>query len=69
MGDDLVTVVGAMLQYGNRWLAVPGAPVSRMIEAKTGQNVAPVCVRNQDGRPLRRTEVGLVTDAGQPDSD
>lgn len=67
MGDDLVPVVGAMLNYGNQWLAVPGAPVARMVEAKTGQNVAPVCVRSLDGRKLHRTEIALVMDPGQPD--
>lgn len=60
MGDDLITVVVAMLQWGDRWLVLPERPLSRMVEAATGHEVETLRVRSGDGRPLSRAEVGFA---------
>lgn len=60
MGDDLITVVVAMLQWGDRWLVLPGKPLSCMVEAATGREVETLRVRSGDGRPLSRAEVGFA---------
>ena len=67
MGDDLITVVGAMLQWGDRWLILPGQPLSRMVEVANGCEVETLRVRSGDGRPLSRAEVGLATAPGHAD--
>ena len=67
MGDDLITVVLAMLQWGDRWLVLPGKPLSRMVEAATGREVATLGVMSGDGRPLSRAEVGFVAAPGHAD--
>ncbi len=64
MGDDLITVVVAMLQWGDRWLTLPGKPLSRMVEAATGCEVETLRVRSGDGRPLSRAEVGFAAAPG-----
>ncbi len=60
MGDDLVTVVVAMLQWGDRWLIMPGEPLSRMVETATGHPVATLAVTSSDGRRLARADLGLA---------
>ena len=60
MGDDLITVVVAMLQWGDRWLILPGKPLSRMVETATGRDVATLAVLSDEGRPLSRAEVGFA---------
>ncbi len=67
MGSDLITVVVAMLQWGDRWLILPGAPLSRMIEAATGQPIAKLEVTSSDGRPLSPAELVLATDPSRAD--
>ncbi len=67
MGDDLMTVVLAMLQWGDRWLVLPGKPLSRMVETATGRKVATLQVLSCDGRPLSRAEVGVVAAPGDAD--
>ncbi len=68
MGDDLVTVVVAMLQWGDRWLILPGEPLSRMVETATGHAVATLEVTSNDGRPLGRAELGLAGASGHAGS-
>lgn len=60
MGDDLATVVVAMLWRCDRWLALPGAPLSRMVEAATGHPVATLGAMSGGGRRLGRTGIGLA---------
>ncbi len=67
MGDDLMTVVLAMLQWGDRWLVLPGKPLSRMVETATGCEVATLQVMSCDGRPLSRAEIGVVAAPGHGD--
>ncbi len=64
-GAGLVTVLVAMSQWGNRWLSEPGAPQTHVVEAGTGQHVAPLRITAADGRPLALTEIALVTDPGR----
>ena len=59
MGDDLVTVVVAMMQWGERWLFPVGA-ATHCLEAATSRGLATLRVTSIDGRPLSRAEVGLA---------
>ncbi len=67
MGEDLMTVVLAMLQWGDRWLVLPGKPLSRMVETATGRAVATLQVMSCDGRPLSRADVGVIAAPGHAD--
>jgi DNA-binding HxlR family transcriptional regulator len=67
MGGDLVTVVVAMLQWGDRWLILPGAPLSRMVETATGHPVARLEVTSGDGRRLSPAELGLASNLSRAD--
>ena len=68
MGSDLITVVVAMLQGGDRWLILPGAPPSRMIETAAGQSVVKLKVTSGDGRPLGAAELVLATGPSHADN-
>ncbi len=61
MGDDLITVVVAMRQWGDRWLRQPGDRLAHVVETATGHPVAKLEVTSDDGRRLSRAELGLVT--------
>ncbi len=60
MGGDLVTVLVAMRQWGDRWLSQPDAPLLRMVETATGRPVAKLEVMSDDGRRLSRAELRLA---------
>ena len=67
MGDDLITVLVAMRQWGERWLNPPDAPLLCLIEAATGRPVAQLGVMSDDGRRLRRTALGLAAALSRAD--
>lgn len=60
MGGDLITVLVAMRQWGERWLNPPDAPLLRLTETATGRPVAQLGVMSDDGRRLSRAELGLA---------
>jgi DNA-binding HxlR family transcriptional regulator len=67
-GRDLVTVVIALVQWGDRWVMGPeNAPV-RMVDRATGEDIDTVQVRAKNGRPLGLHDIGLEPGPGADDA-
>ncbi len=52
MGEDLLPVLMALMQWGDRWLQTPDTVPVRVVERATGKALPPVSVRNAAGKLL-----------------
>lgn len=59
-GRDLLPVVVALRQWGEKHLFAPNEPHSRLVDNGSGQNIAKLEVRAQDGRVLSADDVVLI---------
>jgi len=59
-GRDLLPVVVALRQWGETHLFAPEEPHSRLVDNVSGQNIAKLDVRAQDGRVLSVDDVVLI---------
>lgn len=59
-GRDLLPVVVALRQWGEKHLFAPNEPHSRLVDNVSGQNIAKLAVRAQDGRVLSADDVVLI---------
>jgi len=59
-GRDLLPVVVALRQWGETHLFAPEEPHSRLVDTMSGQNIAKLEVRAQDGRVLSANDVVLI---------
>ncbi|MBA8840156.1 helix-turn-helix domain-containing protein [Ochrobactrum sp. RH2CCR150] len=59
-GRDLLPVVVALRQWGETHLFAPEEPHSRLVDSVSGQNIAKLDVRAQDGRILSVDDVVLI---------
>ncbi|MBJ6135553.1 helix-turn-helix transcriptional regulator [Ochrobactrum sp. Q0168] len=59
-GRDLLPVVVALRQWGEKHLFAPEEPHSRLVDNVSGQNIAKLDVRAQDGRVLSVDDVVLI---------
>lgn len=67
MGRDLLTIVIALTQWGDRWLGQEqGAPVT-FVERGSGEEIPEVCVRSKDGRKLKTRDLAMVPGPGATD--
>lgn len=67
MGRDLLTVIIALTQWGDRWLGKEqGAPV-KFIERSSGEVIPEVCVRSKDGRQLKTRDLAMIPGPGASD--
>jgi DNA-binding HxlR family transcriptional regulator len=62
-GRDLLPVVVALTQWGDRWVNGGKAPV-RLLERKTGKEIAPMCVTNSEGARLGALDLVIVPGPG-----
>ncbi|TNE84675.1 MAG: transcriptional regulator [Deltaproteobacteria bacterium] len=62
-GRDLVVVITALRQWGDRWLH-PGAEPLRVVDGRTGEDIAPLRLCDADGEPVPGREVRLVPGPG-----
>src|SRR5271154_1376437 len=74
MGEDLLTTIIALRQWGDRWLYRPSPPPICMQDASDGRELEQLTVRSSPGRKRRRTEIGPRRRASnqadiQPDRD
>ena len=60
-GRDLFTVVEALRQWGDKWNPAPGGPLHKVRYRHSGRPLAPLQVRDAEGRPLTVRDV-LITD-------
>jgi DNA-binding HxlR family transcriptional regulator len=67
-GRDLITVVIALFQWGDRWvMGLDNAPI-RMVDRASGEDIEAVQVRAKDGRALGLHDIGLEPGPGANDA-
>lgn len=59
MGEDLLTTIIALRQWGDRWLFRPSPPPIEMFDAVDGSELKELRVHSSRGREVLRTEVRL----------
>jgi DNA-binding HxlR family transcriptional regulator len=64
MGEGLLPVLVALLQWGDRWLQNPETVPLIVTERKTGMALAPIRLRAEDGRELTRRELDWAPGPG-----
>lgn len=52
-GKDLITVITALRQWGDRWIYGDGAEPIRVVDRRTGRPIPQLRLVGEDGRPLR----------------
>lgn len=57
MGEDLLPVLMALMQWGDRWLQTPDTVPVRVVERSTGKALPPLAVRNAAGKQLRLADL------------
>lgn len=66
MGRDFFGVIGALLRWGDDWLAEPGGPAMVLVDRETGQPVRPMVIDENTGRPLDARSVLPIPGPGLP---
>lgn len=64
MGKGLVTVVTALREWGDRWLFGKGKEPLLVIDRRTGRPIPRLCLRGEDGEPVRGRDLELVPGPG-----
>lgn len=63
-GEDLYPVVVALLQWGDRWLAVDGKPPMMLTEDETGDPIETITVHGKSGKPLSYRDIRFAPGPG-----
>lgn len=63
-GKDLLTVLTALRQWGDRWVFGPGHEPVLALDARTGQPLPPVRVVDEQGEVVRGRDIVLVPGPG-----
>ncbi len=58
-GKDLVTVITALRQWGDRWIFGEGREPLQVIDRRTGKPIEPLRVRRADGSPVPARDLEL----------
>jgi len=64
MGKDLVTVVTALRQWGDRWVFGEGKEPLVVNDRRTGRPIPALRLRGEDGEPLRARDLELCAGPG-----
>ncbi|MBX3156481.1 MAG: helix-turn-helix transcriptional regulator [Deltaproteobacteria bacterium] len=64
-GKDLVTLVTALRQWGDRWIFGPGREPLLVLDRRTRRPIPPVRILGEDGRPLRAADMQLLVRASR----
>jgi DNA-binding HxlR family transcriptional regulator len=59
MGKDLITVITALRQWGDRWLLGYGKEALLVLDRRTGRPIPRVRLLGEDGAPLRAQDIEL----------
>jgi DNA-binding HxlR family transcriptional regulator len=59
MGKDLVMVMTALRQWGDRWIFGEGAEPLEVIDRRTGRPLPRQVIRGEDGAPVRGRDLEL----------
>ena len=65
-GKDLITVITALRQWGDRWLFGEGNEPVLVIDRETGQPIEPVGIRRPDGSRVPARDMILAPGPGLP---
>jgi DNA-binding HxlR family transcriptional regulator len=64
MGKDLLTVMTALRQWGDRWIFGPGAEPLVVVDRRTGRPIPRVLILGEDGRLLPGREMAFQPGPG-----
>ncbi len=64
MGKDLVTVMTALRQWGDRWIFGEGHEPLVVVDRKTGRAIPRQVLRGEDGEPLRGRDLDVQPGPG-----
>jgi len=67
MGRELLPVLIALMQWGDRWIHGPARVPVRVLDKKNGKPVARVQVLSAEGEPLAITDLRLAPGPGSDD--
>ena len=67
MGKDLVTVMTALRQWGDRWVFGAGKEPILVLDRRTGRLIPPLRIRGEDGEPLRAADMDVRPGPGATD--
>lgn len=59
MGKDLVTVLTALRQWGDRWIFGEGNEPLLVYDRRTGRPIPRLMIRGEDGEPLRGKDLDM----------
>ena len=65
-GKDLLTVITALRQWGDRWIFGEGKEPLLVIDQATGAPIEPVRIRRADGTPVPSRDLMLQLGPGAP---
>lgn len=68
-GKDLLPVVVALRQWGERWQFGPGELASQLVDAERGEPLQRIAVVSADGRGLRPRDIRSVLNNPAPSQD
>ena len=63
-GKDLITVITALRQWGDRWIYGEGQEPLRVLDRRTGRPVPRLCILDESGEPLRGRDMVLEPGPG-----
>lgn len=58
-GKDLVTVLTALRQWGDRWVFGEGHEPLCVVDARTGRSIPRLRLVGEDGKPLRAADIAV----------
>jgi len=64
MGRDLLPILVALTQWGDRWILGTEAAPIKYIHRATGEEIAAVTIRAKDGQPLMARDILLLPGPG-----
>lgn len=67
-GRDLIAVVIALIQWGDRWIMGPDNAPIRMVDRGSGEDIDALQVRAKDGRALELQDIRLEPGPGADDA-
>lgn len=64
MGKDLIMVMTALRQWGDRWIFGPGNEPLLIHDRRTGRPIPQQVLRDENGEPVRTRDLELVVGPG-----
>lgn len=68
-GLELMPILVALAQWGNRHEPGPEGATTRIVERQTGLDIAPLTVMSASGQPLKPRDVAVVAGPGACEAD